>query len=176
MNYRLFVFSKYNGKADITQFINRYAYNGSVSSSPSTTHGQFYLDNNRFFLVLSSDPDSPHNVRSYVTKELDFADSPSWQRIATVLGGYTTSIADQFQDYVVFRPNAGTPSDNIYVCLGVVTSGQLNINNENVSWAWSASTTWYPTGWSTPVGPVTRPTDHDDSYDFHQWPATYINQ
>jgi hypothetical protein len=75
-----------------------------------------------------------------------------------------TCLTDNFQQFVVFRPDAGTPSSNIYVTLG------------QASWGWSATSSWSVLGgWSKPAGPPpTRPVYHDSS-DPPVWFHTYTN-
>lgn len=164
MEFEVDVFSKYSGRSDFTQLVNRYGVNGSLTSSPYTTYGYFDLDNNVYYLNQTSDPNGAYTVQANVIfRHLLFSDNPGIQLVATLLGGYTTSANDQFQDYVMFRPDAGNASDNIYVCLGKST------------WKWNATTTYTSGVWPLPRGSVTRPASVDNSYGLPTWPGTYIN-
>ena len=161
MMYEVDVFSMYRGKAGIVQLINRTASNGSIDSGSLGTHGSFWLDTSnpygdRLFLILPG-----------VETPVSFSDNPGVADVASVLSS-TTSVSDQFVDYVVFRPTAGVESANIFVTLGIVSGG-------NPSWAWSASTTWF-FGWSTPTYSVTRPSWPDDSNSFPSWLHTWHNR
>ena len=156
MNYEVHVWSYYGGTAGIVQLIKRSASNGSVDSGSLGTDGAFWLD--------SSYPYITSPVLAYEDTPVTFSDGPGVPDVASVLS-WTTSVSDQFIDYVVFRPSAGVQADNIYVTLGVVSGG-------NPSWGWSASTTW-TLGWSTPTYSITRPTWPDDSNGFPTWLYTW---
>jgi hypothetical protein len=169
MSFEVYILSKYSGRADYTQLVNRYGVNGSLTSSPYTTYGTFDLDKYTFYLTQTDDPNVPRQVRANVqATNMLFNDNPGLQLIGTAVGGYTTSVTDTFKDYVMFRPDAGNTSSNIYVSLGKGTS------QTNGSWGWSGSSTYsYLHGWSSPTGTVVRITNFDDSDAFPIWPNTY---
>jgi hypothetical protein len=146
----------FSGRTDFTQLVNRYAAN---ATSTSSTSGQFWLDNVRFYLVKSFNPNEPATISPTHPRRLLFADGPCIEETHSLLGGNTTRIADQFVTHVVFRPDEGNPNNNIYVSLGMTT------------WSWSATATWNGTVW-TITGPSTpRPTNFDRSDSF---PPTWL--
>jgi len=158
MEYEVDILSKYAGRADITQLVNRQAANGNTSSSTSG----FWLDNFRFIIVQSNDPDAARQVRAGTDARLLFGDGPYFPLAHSAFNDIT-SIVDSFQDYVIFRPDAGNAQSNIYVCLGTN------------SWSWSAATTYSNSQWSVPTFFVTRPIRPDASNLSPIWPRTYIN-
>ena len=159
MKFQVALLSKYAGRTDYTQLIKRSAANGFQTD---TTSGDFWLDTSLFYLTRSFNPDVPFQVRpNRVNHRLQFSDNPGFQDEWSVFN-YTTSIVDTFEDYVMFRPNAGNPDANIYVCLGKTT------------WSWSAWTTYSVWGgWSVPSFSITRPSWPDDSNDFPTWLHIY---
>jgi hypothetical protein len=168
MNYQVSVSSAYGGRTDITQLVNRDASNGSLIQSGTSTSGQFWLDNIQFYVNRSSGPGGGLPVTTNSPRQLLFYDGPSFPLLASIFND-TTSIADQFEDFIVFRPDAGNAASNIYVTLGVIGGGQTN------SWSWSGSSTYFNFQWSAPTGAITRPTAPSNSDAFPQWTNTYIN-
>jgi hypothetical protein len=166
MSYVVRVTSKYEGQADFTQLIDRNADNGY--NRPDVTGG-FWLDNYRFYKAMTSDPNHPSIafVPAGSTISLMFFDGPSYP--LAVLG-LTTTISDSFKDYIVFRPFAGNKDDNLYVSLGRIES----TGNNEISWAWSALTTWYGS-WSAPTGTITRPSSLNTNDEFPKWEYKYVN-
>jgi hypothetical protein len=164
MNYEVNVFSKYSGKADFTQLIDRSAANGNTSDS---TSGQYWMDNHRFYSSQFDGTNGGFQINSNQARPLFFTDGPHFELAHSAFSSIT-SIYDQFEDYVIFRPDAGNPNNNIYVTLGVVSGGIP-------SWSWSASTTYSSGTWSTPSSSITRPTNPDTSDNFPTWLQTYIN-
>ncbi|MGA2181174.1 MAG: hypothetical protein ABSH15_16525, partial [Verrucomicrobiota bacterium] len=158
MFYRIDVSSVYSGKTDFTQLIKRSAANGNTSDN---TSGQYWMDNTRFYLSQSS-ADAIFTVLANSAKSLIFNDGPSFALAHSIFNS-TTSIFDQFEDYVMFRPDNGNANNNIYVPLGKIT------------WSWSAATTYSGGVWSTPTYSITRPSSPDGGYEFPQWPQTYHN-
>jgi len=160
MSFEVDVSTRYSGRTDLTQLINRSAANGNTSD---TTGGQYWLDNARFYITRGNDPDqNAFIVKPPNPKPLLLNDSPSFA-LAHSLFNSITSIFDQFQDYIMFRPDAGNKGNNIYVPLG------------KMAWKWSASTTYSGGSWSVPTYSVTRPRSPDASYEFPQWPNVYQN-
>ena len=164
MQFTVWILSKFDGRTDFTQLINRYAYNGSLLST-KTTHGAYYLDNFVYYLNGVNNPNNSYSVTAgVINKRLIFSDSPQMQEYSSLLGGSTTSIIDTFKDYVMFRPNSGNPNSNIYVVLGMT------------SWGWSASSTYSGGSWSVPTAPTpTSPSGFDNSNNFPSWPQIYLN-
>ncbi|MGP8199558.1 MAG: hypothetical protein ACLQU4_08675 [Limisphaerales bacterium] len=153
MSYEVDVLSSSAGCADILQLINR---NGNSGAIPVTTSGQYWLDTCQFYLSGTSDPD---NVRVVLVDEdtpLLFTDDPAIG-LNYLYPIYTTSVSDQFVDYVAFRPGSRNANTNIYVTLG------------KAAWSWSGLTTWSNGQWSTPSGGVAWPSNFDSSDDFPQW-------
>jgi len=159
MSYSINVSSDYSGRTDFTQLINRSAANGNTSDS---TSGQYWMDNTRFYLSKTSDPSRVFPVNPNQPRPLSFNDGPSFA-LAHSLFNSTTSIFDQFEDYIVFRPNNGNVANNIYVPLGKIT------------WSWSAATTYSGGVWSTPTYSVPRPSNPDGGFEFPQWLNIYKN-
>jgi hypothetical protein len=162
MQFRVDILSKYPGRADYTQLISRWADDGG-QMYPFSTGALPYLDNFRFYLAGSDDPNQTRIVHANrVEPILGFSDSPGWQRRWGIYG-LTTAITDSFETYVMFRPDEGDPSSNIFVCLGKLT------------WSWSASTTFSAvSGWSTPTFTLGSPElGPDDSCQFPTWSNTY---
>jgi hypothetical protein len=87
-----------------------------------------------------------------------FADSPEYA-LGNGIYGNTTSIGDQFTDYIIFRPSQG--SGNIYVTLGTV------------SWGWTSSTTYTNNAWTAPTQGIQAPTDFDASDQFPFWTSIF---
>jgi hypothetical protein len=164
MSFEVRVTSKFAGRADITQLVNRVAANGNTTGD---TIG-FELDNTRFHVSATSNPNSTPQVYADVPKPLFFNDGPCFELAHTIFNN-TTSIYDKFSDYVLFRPDAGTASSNIYVTLGIVTS------STNISWAWSAATTYSGGSWPAPTYSITRPTGVTPANLFPFWLRTHSN-
>ena len=159
MEFEITVESKYSGRFDITQLVNRSAVAGTHTD---TTEGQYWLDANRFFIIRTFNPEWPMWVDANIPLSQVFHDGP--EIVCQYYVGYwTTSVADYFKYYVMFRPDAGIPSDNIYIPLGMG------------AWSWSAETTYSDGSWSDPTGgPATRPTPPDpDVVAPPEWPHIY---
>ena len=73
----------------------------------------------------------------------------------------TTTIFDQFSDYIRFRPGGVSSMNNIYVTLG------------KTSWSWSGATSYSSNHWSPATGSVTWPESPDDSNDFPFWSTVF---
>jgi hypothetical protein len=165
MRFSLLVSSKYSGRADFTQLVKRDAVNGNGQSR--STGGNFWLDTSRFYLVRSSDPEAPRSVPAGGNLPLYFTDNPYFPVGHSLAYGNTTTIVDDFETYIMFRPDKGSPRDNIYVCLG------------RILWSWSASASWHlislPDGgmWQIDSGGASRPTPPDDSDNIPTWLHTY---
>jgi hypothetical protein len=168
MSYQVSVSSEYPGLTDITQLVNRNAGNGSIIQDGTSTSGQFWLDNVRFYTSQSSGPKGGFPVSTNSPRQLLFNDGPCFPLLASIYS-YTTKIADQFEDFIVFRPDAGNAASNIYVTLGIISGGQTN------SWSWSGSSTYSSGQWSAPTGTITRPTAPNNSDTFPQWTNIYTN-
>jgi hypothetical protein len=153
MSFEVDVSSTYPGCADYTQLIKRNANSGV---STTTTSGQYWLDNSRFYLSQTSDSTQVRTTLTNDDTPLVFNDNPAIG-LSYFYPVYTTSISDNFIDYVVFRPGPQTATGNIFVTLG------------KTSWSWSAITTWSNGAWSTPTGGVMWPTAPDNSDDFPIW-------
>jgi hypothetical protein len=166
MSYQINVLSAVSGRADITQLINRDAANGSITSQG--TGGTYWLDSYRFYKVSDNDPGVPAQVSANIEREFIFSDNPGIVEISSIFTA-NVHIADQFQDYIVFRPDSGIATNNIYVTLGVVRSGQP-------SWGWAAASTYSGGTWSTPTNSVTRPDWPDDSDTFPTWIHLFNNK
>jgi hypothetical protein len=156
MNYTVGVSSAFVGKTDYSQLINRIAANGRTSE---TTGNQFWLDSFPFY--LSKAGGSVYAVQTNRAKLLLFNDSPGYELSHPFSN--TTSVFDRFKDYIMFRPDNGTPSNNIYVPLGKIV------------WSWSASTTYSGGAWPPPTAAISRPTAPDGGYEFPQWSQVYVN-
>jgi len=154
MYYSVNVISAFTGLTDYSQLINRTAANGRTSE---TTANQFWLDTYPYY--LSKGGDAVFQVISNRPRLLRFNDSPAYE--LSHLFSNTTSVFDQFKDYVMFKPDNGTPTKNIYVPLG------------KIIWSWSASTTYSGGQWPPPSYYVQRPTAPDSGYEFPQWHETY---
>jgi hypothetical protein len=169
MNFEVDVSSKYPGKTDFTQLIYRVADNGSLFDIG--TDSQFWLDNHRFYIVRSDNPNDPHNVQSNVAFPLYFSDNPGIPEVP--LASTEVYIYDEFRDYVEFRPNAGNPNDNIYVTLGMVKAEHdLGLDP---SWGWHAYSTYTSGQWYIQSSDVTRPVRTDESDPFTEWSNIYNN-
>ncbi|HEU5124399.1 MAG TPA: hypothetical protein VFW05_10080, partial [Verrucomicrobiae bacterium] len=147
------VSSIHPGRTDFRQLINRSAANGNTSD---TTEGLSWLDNFRFYNVRGNDPGAAAIVFTNHVRVLLFEDGPSYE-LAHSLFGSITSIFDQFETYVIFRPDDGSPEENIFVPLAKIT------------WAWSAATTYSGGSWSLPTGSITRPHFFNNATDFPKW-------
>ena len=160
MQFTITILSKYSGRGDFTQLINRSAQNALTTD---TTYDSYYLDNFRFYLARADNPEYPAPIHANIFTDFDMSDSPCFP-LAWVVGNPNTSVVDLFQDYIIFRPNAGNPSSNIYVCIAKQT------------WSWSASTTHsLLNGWSIPSPSIVRPEWPEPSHDFPAWLHTYHN-
>ena len=89
-----------------------------------------------------------------------------WLQLGTLTGSDTmrwdtATIFDQFEFYVVFRPDTGVAAENFYVSLG------------EGAWSWTATTTWDGTVWSNPNHSVSRPTFLPNSDRLPEWPNVY---
>ena len=157
MSYRIDVSSAYLGRVDYTQLIKRSAANGNTSDN---TSGQYWMDNTRFYMSQNNNGGFPISTNSAYS--LSFNDGPSFALAHSIFNS-TTSIFDQFEDYIIFRPKIGNENNNIYVPIGKIT------------WSWSAATTYSGGAWSTPTYSITRPSTPDGSNEFPQWPQTYKN-
>jgi hypothetical protein len=157
MVYLVNISSAYAGRADYTQLIKRSAANGNTSDS---TSGQYWMDNTRFYMSQNNNGGFPINSNSIYP--LGFNDGPSFALAHSIFNS-TTSIFDQFEDYIMFRPKNGIENNNIYVPLGKIT------------WSWSAATTYSGGQWSTPTYSITGPSNPDGGFEFPQWPQTYHN-
>ena len=110
------------GVANWTQ-LNNCAVTG-VSLAP-TTSGQFWLDNAQFYNTVSNKLNGlPDNTPITPKGTILFADAPG----VSDVGGWL-SITDQFQTYLMFKPNPQESS--IWVPLGLAT------------WDWSATESSY---------------------------------
>jgi hypothetical protein len=160
MTYDVFILTNYPssahyaGSADITQLINRSATNAFNSY---TTGNQYFLDTEPFYTTHAASPNNVPPVSSAVP--LPFSDGPSYEeKYSILLQWFTTSVSDQFQDFIMFRPNNGQPASNIYVPLGEIT------------WSWSATNRTVYNFWPPIplVSTVIRPTVIG-STNFPQW-------
>jgi hypothetical protein len=151
LSYSVQVLSQYPGNGDFTQIISRQAQNGS--SAPTTIYG--YLDNFPFYMAMSWTPPGTYSVSKNVLSRWPFQDSPCYA-LGYGTYGNTTSISDQFADYIILCPSQGT--GNIYVTLGTV------------SWSWTSSTTYTNGNWTPPIQVgIHAPTGNDTSDSFPVW-------
>ncbi len=145
-----------SGDANIVQLVNASrAVSAPYGGQQSTTEGQFWLDNQEFYI----DGNNPVNPPSIPYAYLEFTDMPGYG-LNPITGSDSCSIVDYFKDYVVFKPDGG---GNIYVTLG------------RISWDWSASTGKTNGVWSSPTYYVNSPSSPDGSDEFPTWPQTYHN-
>jgi hypothetical protein len=149
--------TKYAGRADILQLINRTAANGV---SFYTTSNQFYLDTEPFYTTHAR---GQNRVKPILPgSHLQFSDGPSYEEdYSSSQEAFLTSIVDQFEDYIMFRTDNGHQDKNIYVPIGEIT------------WSWSASsqfgTPTFPNSWSPPFYAVARPTTNSACIKIPQW-------
>jgi hypothetical protein len=160
MAFRVDVNSAFEGRADYRQLVNRTAANGNTSS---TTSGQYWLDNYLFHIMRDNNPDGAPPVQANHLKPLYYGDAPGFELAHSIFNNVTT-VFDQFKTYVMFRPNIGISSQNIYVPIARIT------------WSWSAATTYSGGSWSVPTYSVTRPAFSGTSSEFPVWPNVYSNQ
>ena len=148
MDYQVSVQSAYPGYADITQLINRSATSGNQTYG---TSGQIDLDTQAFYHGapgLQVQANTPQIIRLF--------DGPY-----IAVSPPTTTIFDQFSDYIRFRPGGVSSMNNIYVTLG------------KTSWSWSGATSYSSNHWSPATGSVTWPESPDDSNDFPFWSTVF---
>ncbi len=104
--YLVDVDSLFDGSAGITQLWNGYATN---ASSGINTFGTIQLDNQEFYMNTLISVQA-----QFIANEIYFQDGPGLDCIGN------TFLQVDFTDYGRFRPDAGTPDENIYVTLGIV--------------------------------------------------------
>jgi hypothetical protein len=148
LTYSFRVLSQYAGNGDFTQIISRQAQNGS--SAPTTINA--YLDSFPFYINKSWTSGS-FTVSPNVLSRWSFQDSPQYA-LGSGIYGNTTSISDQFTDYIMFCPSG---TGNTYVTLGTVT------------WSWTSSTTYINGNWTPPLQVTHAPTGNDTSDSFPVW-------
>jgi hypothetical protein len=141
------VSSDFRGVASITQTINgKYTQNYHMAwpykDDVMDTDGKYYRDGSEIYAsspIMENDP-----------LNLSFSDCP--QSEVDNVYPYNIRIKADFLDYVRFRPNAGTPANNIYVTLATFTwsmwgeywtqDGGLTVNVVPAATALTTSTQW----------------------------------
>ncbi len=146
----------FSGNANIVQLVNASrAVSAPYGGQQSTTAGQFWLDNQEFYIGGNNPVNPPSIPYAY----LEFTDMPGYG-LNPITGSDLCSIVDYFKDYVVFKPDG---NGNIYVTLGLI------------SWDWSASASKVDGVWTIPAYQVNGPSSPDGSDEFPTWPQTYHN-
>ncbi len=152
----------FSGHANVVQLVNasralaNTTYGGGTQQ---TTGGQFWADNDPFYFRS----DFLLNSLTFYGNNILLIDQPGYG-LNYIFGAYPAnlcSIADSFNDYVVFKPDGN--ANNIYVTLG------------RVFWSWSASTSYTGGAWSSPTYQVNGPSSPDSSDEFPVWPDTLYN-
>jgi hypothetical protein len=150
--------TNFQGVANWTQLNNREA---SYPNAGQDTDGQFWLDNDQFYNTVSNLVGGvPYNTSIDPQRTLQFQDAPGVATsILRVPLNIPQSITDQFQTYLVFKPDDDSAGSSIWVTLGVVT------------WDWTA----IKSSTSLTVTNVTQAT-YSDSDAFPQWVHTGHNK
>ena len=155
-NFSVSSIAPFSGSANVVQLVNASrAVSAPYGGQQSTTGGQFWLDNTRFYFGS----DFPINSGTSFHNNFEFFDQPGYG-LNPITGADLCSIVDSFKDYVVFKPDG---PNSIYVTLG------------RVFWDWSASTSKTNGVWSNPTYQVNGPSSADSSDEFPSWPDTYFN-
>lgn len=116
----------------------------------------------RGFIKLDDDPDSTPIVGPPKALRLLFSDNPGIDLDCAAAA--TVSITDDFQTFVMFRPHRGSPSENTFVTLGIVT------------WGWTATAcNPFPVlpRWSISASNVTYPS-FDNGDVFPEWEEVLV--
>lgn len=152
MKFEVTITSKARGMGAVTQKINANRANGDTSDN---TSGGYWLDHAAPYHVSTIRFNSP---------TFEVYDAPGYNCKHSIIGGNITSVVDYFVDYVQFRPDAGSPTSNIYVTLGQTT------------WNWSGTSIYSSGQWSDP-GPgsvVNPPSGLTPSDEFPTWTNIFL--
>lgn len=149
MSFVAYVDSKYTGKAGYTQLMS----GDQVSGISRETDG-YELDNSEW-------PRGKSTIYTQLSSPVEWDDQPFVSLAPSYL---PTAMNLTFLTYLRFRPDNGTPDENIYVTLRLVT------------WGVTATANYIePTGWQIGLGSSPSGPEDTDSTDFPVWTEVLYN-